>query len=39
MFCLANEMVEGYEPDEDTVEEVMNAYKVYCRETGHTFFF
>lgn len=34
---LANEMVEGYEPDEGTVEAVMTAYQAYCQQTGHTF--
>ena len=34
---LANEMVEGYEPDEATVEAIMDTYKAYCQETGHTF--
>ena len=34
---LANEGVEGYEPDEATVEAVMDAYKAYCNKTGHTF--
>jgi hypothetical protein len=34
---LANEMTEGYEPDEATVEAIMDAYKAYCEETGHTF--
>ena len=34
---LANEMTEDYEPDEDTVEAIMDAYKAYCKETGHTF--
>ena len=34
---LAHEMMEGYEPDEATVEAVMQAYQSYCQETGHTF--
>ena len=34
---LANEMVEGYEPDEATIEAIMDTYKAYCQETGHTF--
>lgn len=34
---LSNEMVEGYEPDTVTVEAVMQTYKAYCKETGHTF--
>lgn len=34
---LANEMVEEDEPDEATVEAIMDAYKAYCKETGHTF--
>ena len=34
---LANEMTEGYEPDKSIVEAIMDAYKAYCLETGHTF--
>lgn len=34
---LANEMVEGYEADEATVEAIMEKYRAYCKETGHTF--
>ena len=34
---LANEMVEGCEPDEATVKAIMDTYKAYCNKTGHTF--
>jgi hypothetical protein len=34
---LANEMTEGYEPDKSIVEAIMDSYKAYCLETGHTF--
>lgn len=34
---LANEMVDGYEADNETVEAVMAAYQTYCGKTGHTF--
>ena len=34
---LGNEMVEEYVPDEGVVEAIMEAYRAYCKETGHTF--
>jgi hypothetical protein len=34
---LANEMTEAYEPDKETVHAIMDSYKAYCEETGHTF--
>ena len=34
---LANDMVEGYAPDTAAVEAVMQTYRAYCKETGHTF--
>lgn len=34
---LANEMEEGCKPEMATVEAIMETYKAYCDETGHTF--
>lgn len=34
---LANERVAEYEPDAATVKAIMETYKAYCNETGHTF--
>jgi hypothetical protein len=34
---LANERVVEYEPDAETVAAIMDTYKAYCNETGHTF--
>lgn len=34
---LGDYAMEGYEPAEDTVKAIMDTYKAYCAETGHTF--
>lgn len=34
---LTNEMSEDYKPEIATVEAIMDIYKAYCNETGHTF--